>query len=337
VAGLRLASLADGRIVAKDWLLALLGAVELADTGSVPVAELARHAPELCSGLVAGLGTDDGLDHLEELAAALPALTGAQDGARVVEAVEALRHAAWAAVAAHVPRGEDALATDLALRLGDLSALVARAAIAALDGAPPRRATATRAPRAVAPQRDAAPSEPGAVAPEASVAPAPVAVPEPEAEEPVARDARADASGWEALIDRGLARHRRDGEDVALLLVEVDDVERLRALQSRGAHARLMHSVEQAVGTELRSGDTVAAEAPGRCWVVAPDTDGPSARALAEAVALAVARDVEHRGTPLTVSVGLATCPADGTSASELVARADEGVFAARAAGVRLA
>ena len=43
------------------------------------------------------------------------------------------------------------------------------------------------------------------------------------------------------------------------------------------------------------------------------------------------------RGAPLRASVGIAVSPDDGTDAASLVAHADEGVFAARAAGVDLA
>jgi GGDEF domain-containing protein len=40
------------------------------------------------------------------------------------------------------------------------------------------------------------------------------------------------------------------------------------------------------------------------------------------------------RGAPLTVSIGLAASPADGVDRDALVARADEALYAARAAGV---
>ena len=43
------------------------------------------------------------------------------------------------------------------------------------------------------------------------------------------------------------------------------------------------------------------------------------------------------RGVPRRAAVGIAISPDDGTDAASLVAHADEGVFAARAAGVDLA
>ena len=65
---------------------------------------------------------------------------------------------------------------------------------------------------------------------------------------------------------------------------------------------------------------------------------GPSAaRALGERIADAVRAAAVHRGTPLSVSIGLAICPEDGTAALGLAEHADEGLFAARAAGTGLA
>jgi GGDEF domain-containing protein len=44
-----------------------------------------------------------------------------------------------------------------------------------------------------------------------------------------------------------------------------------------------------------------------------------------------------HHGAPLAISIGLAVSPDDAIDADMLAAHADEGLFAARAAGVRLA
>jgi hypothetical protein len=124
------------------------------------------------------------------------------------------------------------------------------------------------------------------------------------------RDARGD---WQAAADRLLA----DGQPFALLAVEVDDAPRLVAADAEaayGAFARL----EQAVRGELRPGDVLGRE---------------DAERLADAVA-AVA---PLRGARPTVSIGLAASPADGTERDALTARADESLYAARAAGLPLA
>ena len=67
---------------------------------------------------------------------------------------------------------------------------------------------------------------------------------------------------------------------------------------------------------------------------MAAELGAPGARALAERLADAVAAVPPLRGAPLTVSIGLAASPADGTDHDALTARVDESLYAARAAGV---
>jgi GGDEF domain-containing protein len=142
-------------------------------------------------------------------------------------------------------------------------------------------------------------------------------------------DARGD---WEAAVGRLAA----DGRPFALLAVEADDAPRLAAADADAAAAALAR-VEQAVRGELRPGDVLGREDDGRLWIVAADLGAPGARALAERLADAVAAVAPLRGAPLTVSIGLAASPADGTDREALAARADESLYAARAAGGPLA
>ena len=78
-------------------------------------------------------------------------------------------------------------------------------------------------------------------------------------------------------------------------------------------------------------------ERDGRLWIIGGGTTLEGARALGRRLANAVATAGTVSGAPLQASVGIAVSPDDGTDAASLVAHADEGVFAARAAGVDLA
>ncbi len=138
-------------------------------------------------------------------------------------------------------------------------------------------------------------------------------------------DARGD---WRGAIERHVAA----GRPFALLAIEADDAARLTAADPDGAPPELA-GVEAAVSGELRPGDVLGREADGRLWIVAAG-DG---RDLAERVAAVVAAGPPVRGAPLTVSIGVAASPAKGADADVLATRADEALFAARAAGVPLA
>jgi GGDEF domain-containing protein len=138
----------------------------------------------------------------------------------------------------------------------------------------------------------------------------------------------ADAD-WRAAADRFLA----DGRPFALLVAEIDDAARLVASDPEGGAAALARA-HDAVRGELRPGDVLGREDDGRLWIVAGGLGASGGRALAERLADAVAAAAMPRGAPLTVSIGLAAAPAEGSDADALAARADEALFAARAAGV---
>jgi GGDEF domain-containing protein len=149
---------------------------------------------------------------------------------------------------------------------------------------------------------------------------------------PIGADLASAEEPWRAPVERRLDAHRRDGTPFALLVAEAADAERL--LAAGGADAAALDAVEPAVRGAVRPGDAVVRERAGRLWVLAPGTDGGAARALAGEIAGAVAAAAAPHGAPLQAAVGVAQCPHDGADAGALAARADERLFAARAAGV---
>jgi GGDEF domain-containing protein len=140
-------------------------------------------------------------------------------------------------------------------------------------------------------------------------------------------------AAWIDSIGRRLERHEQDRAPFAVLLVELVDLERLRHAEPAEELSRLTGQVEDALAHVLRPADSLTRERVGRYWLLAPQTDGSGARVLLERLARAVRSAASHRGTPLEVAVGVAVCPEDGLRASELAARADVGLYAARAAG----
>jgi GGDEF domain-containing protein len=144
------------------------------------------------------------------------------------------------------------------------------------------------------------------------------------------------AEPWPDALGRLVAAAHAAHGPLALLALEADDAERLLAADPEGA-AQALARVEGAVRAAVPATATVLGERPGRLWVVAPGCGPGDARALGERLVDATADVAAHRGASLTVAIGVAACPEDATDAPGLMARADEGVFAARAAGVRLA
>ena len=142
---------------------------------------------------------------------------------------------------------------------------------------------------------------------------------------------------WATAVMRRLSRLVAEGGPCAVLAVDVDDAGRLLAGDVRGEAAAALERAERAVRGELRPGDAAVREHDGRVWIVAGGTGVEGARALGRRLSAAVAATATLQGAPLIASIGIGVFPDDGTDPAEIVAHADEGVFAARAAGIPLA
>lgn len=140
-------------------------------------------------------------------------------------------------------------------------------------------------------------------------------------------------SAWVSSVGRLLARHAQDGLPFTVLLVEIVDVARLERAETPHDLHGLVAQVESALGRGMRATDELSRETRGRYWLVAPETNGTGARMLAERLARLVRGSANHRGVPMEVAIGIAVCPEDGTEAPALAARADLGVYSARATG----
>jgi len=339
------ALVASAEDVARDWLLALLGDGTLAAAASVPVADLAREGPGLCAAIARALADDAELDRLaggdlSAVARRAGAMAGARDAAAAVGAVDALRAAVWAAALDELRRPDPRLVADLADRLAAVAAVVAAAAVAGVE-APAAPAPSPPADPSPAPEPPASarwdPDDAARTVERAArdVEPPPVVV--PPASEPgevhVAdlRPRIVDGDPLDHLADR-VAEHLDGRRSLAVLLVELDGIERL--LAAGGDAEAAVAAAEQAVEGMLRQGDSARREGPGRIWIALPGTGPAGARALALRIAVAIERAAVHRGVPLTASIGSAAFPVDATDARGLAERAEEALFAARAGGV---
>ncbi len=167
----------------------------------------------------------------------------------------------------------------------------------------------------------------------------PLASVEPIQPEIEIRDVRREEgpSAWVSSVGRLLARHAADGLPFAVLLVEIVDVARLERSETPHDLHGLVAQVESALGRGMRATDRLSRETLGRYWLVAPETNGTGAQMLAERLARLVRTSATHRNIPMEVAIGIAVCPDDGTEAPALAARADLGVYSARATGRSIA
>jgi len=312
VADAPIAPFARGTGLAKAWLLELITRSPLDAAGRIPADRLAAEAPPLCAAICAALPDDgalarlepDGADH--ELTVRVRTITGAPDPAALVAAVEALRRVIWRALREELRSPEPELLEALADRLAHVCTVVLAGALTASPLLGPQDVVS------------------GALEP---VFPGDLVT---------LHDTRGTAVGaWRSTLERRLASHRHDGRPFALLLVEVDELERLRAAHDADELKAAIRGLERAATAQLRPGDVLVPNDPGRYWVTLGDSDAAAALVAATEFVTAVQADATAlRGTALRLSVGIACSPQDGVELDELLERAEEGVFRARAAGI---
>jgi GGDEF domain-containing protein len=350
--------------LAKGWLFALLEQVALQDAASILASDLATDGPRFCAAAVRALADDRDLHRLEPggvlepLVSCCGAFGGEAGPAAALRAVDALHAVLWSALRAELRDPEPELVYDVAARLDAVCELIRAAAVArqaregaavplarvvAPDAAAPARATSGPADTESAPiapdagpglGEDAGPAledDPGLAPGDESELPPPTPL------RPVSPGQNRDDVLWVAALDEEVARSRRSGGALSLLLVELEDGERIAQSELGGEAAAAFGRFPQAVRSVLRRQDLLASEAQTRVWVIARDTARPGARALADRIALAVGEVEPVRGAPLVVNVGLAVLGEDAHDCSTLLEAAEQAAFTAAAAGDRVA
>jgi len=353
------ALLARADELARRWAVALILTRPTAQIGAIPLEDLALGAPVLCAQLVRAVHADAELERLTgstargargdapgDAAQHLAAICGARDASTLVRATAALHGVLWDAL-------REALGEPSAGQLGDCAerlALVCSELLAvALDGVAladtPAAATladtpaaAVAAPAASAASHAAASSGRAVIIDERVGA---WAEPPPRSSmsaggEIEIRDQRRGEEGpaaWVSSIGAQLERFERDGQPFAVLLIEPRELEQLRREAGEEELRHIGERMEHALLAELGAWPgSLTRERPGRCWLVAPDIDGPGAERLAQRLLATGASATDHRGRPLALAIGTAVCPEDGRQAAALAAHADVGLYAARAA-----
>ncbi|HTU97880.1 MAG TPA: hypothetical protein VMF14_18670 [Solirubrobacteraceae bacterium] len=351
--------------MAKGWLLALLEQAPLDDAPAILATDLTRDGPRVCDAVLRAIADDTDLRRLEPggvltpLVARVGELAGAAAPAAVSRAVDALVGVVWSAVRDEL-RGADAdLVAELTERLnliGELvrSAALERAALPVGGPAPPPPLAPVPAepPPPVASARAQAPPPPAPPAP-AAAAPPPVPAPPPPAPAapppapapPAAPPAQERA--WPGLSDPpppdpshalwvGALNDeilRCAGAPLSLLLAELEDSERVSAVEPEAQARAVFTRFAGAVRSAVRRQDILVCETDARAWIIARDTARGGAYALGERITAAVRSSAQWHGAPLLATVGVAVFGEDGRTSGELIEAAEEARFAAAASG----
>jgi diguanylate cyclase (GGDEF)-like protein len=133
------------------------------------------------------------------------------------------------------------------------------------------------------------------------------------------------------------ARTRSDEHGPSVMMIDID---RFKTLNDRFGHPagdKVIVAVARAISEAVRSFDVVARYGGEEFAVVLPETTSEGAMQVAERVRRAVKATVGAPGRgghrTVTVSIGVATAPADGKTPAELVGRADDALYRSKEGG----
>jgi diguanylate cyclase (GGDEF)-like protein len=139
------------------------------------------------------------------------------------------------------------------------------------------------------------------------------------------------------MLERDLAKLKRDNKLAALLLLDVDHFKRFNDTHGHQAGDEALRRVATALAASVRVSDVVCRYGGEEFLVFLPDCNMDEATAKAEKIRAAVAgisMTMGERVIPgVTISIGLAMFPAQASTRAQLIQSADAALYRAKGAG----
>lgn len=142
--------------------------------------------------------------------------------------------------------------------------------------------------------------------------------------------------GFSIAANRLFGQAVRYNRAASVLMIDSDNLKQVNDGHGHEAGNRLLRQLTRLVQAELRFTDVLARYGGDEFIVLLPETPARGAQEVAERIRDAIAAvplEADGRRIACTVSVGVATYPADGTTLDALVQRADRAMYEAKQGG----
>jgi diguanylate cyclase (GGDEF)-like protein len=126
---------------------------------------------------------------------------------------------------------------------------------------------------------------------------------------------------------------------VSVILLDLDHFKEVNDTYGHLTGDRLLALVGQVISNQVRGADIAARYGGDEFAIILPETSRESAEATARKLAKAIATGRTYAGSlseclPISASYGVATCPDEARSATELLQLADDRLYAAKDGGM---
>jgi diguanylate cyclase (GGDEF)-like protein len=140
----------------------------------------------------------------------------------------------------------------------------------------------------------------------------------------------------ESLLDQAMAAARRTRRPLVLALADLDHFKQINDRHGHAAGDEVLRHAASTLSRAFRRSDVIARYGGEEFVILFPETEPAAAAERLEQLRADVARHsvpVPGAEVPITLSVGLAEFPRDGESPADLLACADQRLYAAKRAG----
>ncbi len=135
------------------------------------------------------------------------------------------------------------------------------------------------------------------------------------------------------LIASEVTRHSRYGGVLSIIILDLDSFKLYNDTYGHLAGDKLLHQIGSVMKKSIRGSDQAFRYGGDEFSILLPNTSLDAALQVSERVRKKIAADIKSNHVPVTASLGLATWPADGISATDVIAAADSALYLAKRNG----
>jgi diguanylate cyclase (GGDEF)-like protein len=143
---------------------------------------------------------------------------------------------------------------------------------------------------------------------------------------------------FQEALSKELSRHARSRRELALAMLDIDSFKRINDTFGHPVGDEILKGLVHELMAKARDSDVLARYGGEEFAIIFPETSAAAAREAANRLREIVERRVFslpqlEKTLHITVSIGIAVYPRDGTTSAELIARADAALYYAKKSG----